>query len=413
MSKERKLFTLKLATMAIFLVNAVLQPAVFSRNLSINEYAFLTTFLGVISYGMLFDAGFGRAFYIELRERFAKKKEIDSVLAYTGKFYYKIGLFLFLSFLLIAFVCGKRFGLSTETWIYVYSFVCFSSVFFGMYRPVLNACDRYISSEYMDIYKRFISTVLIISLFFFELEHAVIIISLLSLYILGYLIREITLNCVKDTRLSDFEPNNLRKNVKKSFVFSFSELTIYNLGYVIVPIYYSDEDIVVFGIAMRVFLAMVIGVRIFADTMIHKFSLNFLNGNITEANEIFIKTRNITLLVALFIVCIFMSLYDILLPIWIKNYTINLNMALSISIFLVSNAILHVAGSFSAVTERGLSISKNISLIFASIMILVLLISANFASLEWLLISYSLSYFIFSLITYFCFTRYVLREPNG
>jgi len=404
--KVKKLLLLKVIGIAVTLISGVLQPGIFSRYLSVGEYAFISTFLGVTAFVTVLDSGVSRAFYLDIRAAFIKGKRYQEKLKRASSFY--IVLYVVIAF--FCFLVAKYYsGLYLEKssiWGYFYSIIVLIAIIFSFYKPILNAIDQYIYVAYWDIYRRFLGLIFCLLILYMSLTEASIINLFLSLPILLMVLWHLY-HHRKATNDNEEGSSQLRQLIKMSAIFSLAEVTIYNVGYLILPFFYDEKDIVIFGIAMRLYLIMAMMIRIFGDSYVHQFTELYHQKKYRAAADVFISTRNKTLFCAITGLIVFLYFYDLILPIWIANYNIPDQMIYAVAILVFSNAILHVAGTFSAVTKKGLNIMKNISLLFSLIITAIFLVGSSKFSLSFVFLIYSLVYMLFAIVSYIAFVKLI------
>ena len=161
---------------------------------------------------------------------------------------------------------------------------------------------------------------------------------------------------------------------------------------------------------MRLYLIMAMMIRIFGDSYVHQFTELYHQKKYHAAVDVFISTRNKTLFCTITGLIVFLYSYDFILPIWIANYKIQDQMIYAVAILVFSNAIIHVAGTFSAVTKKGLNIMKNISLLFSLIITAMFLIASSKFSLSSVFLIYALVYMLFAIVSYIAFVKLIMVD---
>ncbi|WP_421855642.1 hypothetical protein [Oricola sp.] len=408
---ERRLLALKAAGGAITFGTGLLQPIVFSRHLTTSELAYLFTFLGIVTYLSLFDAGAGRAFYITIREKYVAKSDYKATFALSSLFFVALAIVLLVSFSLTSHVLARRFQLYGAGWTPAYTIFSLLITLFALYRPIFYATDRQILYDILDVMKRLISLVLVIVLFLLGMYAACAIACLLALVVIGPVAKSVLRGFAAWPGVRNLNSQKPTIGlVGHSLVYSIAEISIYNFGYFVMPFSFSEKEVVIFGFLMRFYLMLTLIVRVFGDVFLHRFSQHIHSSQHEAAEGVFYKAQLLSTGTALALGIGFFAFGNTLLDVWVDGYAFTNADIAFVSLMVVANSILHVSGAFAGVTKAGLVITKRISVPTAVAIVALFLFGPSVLDLSGVLYGYLFIYAVFSVSTFVAFYLKVLKK---
>lgn len=412
--QEKILIVMKYAGVAVTAATGLLQPVVYSRLLTQEEFAFLLTFSGMIATLLLFEAGVGKAFYIQIRERFIGKHDCNQLVSVATVFYGCVFLIGVIIFLVGATIYSRKMGVEAGEWIYVYAIGTFLLSFYGLYRPVLNALDFVLYSEAWEVYRKFCALIFLGLLVCIGLIPSVGIYAVFSVLILFPFYNLVSRTSFQSlvTFRATTSAKRLQLNVRRSCIFTVSELITYNSGFILVPLFLGAGEVVIYGVAMRIYLSLVMLTRVIADTYVHRFSRLYISGEYEEARGLLKTVVLFSILLSVLLVSILYMVSPWLLPFLIKDVQITSTTLAYICGVVVSNSFLHVFGCFFSTLGDGLKVLQRSSMYFAPIFITAVVVGINCGSAEAVLMMFFVVYLLFSLLTVVLLMMRFFRREN-
>lgn len=410
---EKRLLALKALGLSLTFGTGLLQPAIFSRFLSTNELAYLFTFLGVVTYLSLFDAGAGRAFYIKIREKHTVNQNYENTFFISSIFYLILFAILLVLFFLSALVLIRRFELTSPEWVPFYTLYSLLVTVLALYRPIFYAIDDQVLYDSLDVLKRLLGLLFVAGILFGGITIASATVCLFAIVIIAPVAKSIFRGLKIQPKSRDLRSERpLLDLIGHSLVYSIAEISIYNFGYFVMPIWYSDREVVVFGFLMRFFLMMAMIVRVFGDVFLHRFSHFVHSKQYSSAKRLFFETQLLSTCVAAGLGGLFLFFGNGFLVFWVEGYEFTSAEITFVSVMVLANSVLHVSGVFAGATEKGLITTKQISIPSAILIGSTFALAPNFLDFTELLVLYAIIYSIFAVSTFVAFYQRVLQNAE-
>jgi len=362
-----KLFVL-LNYLAIFigLLNTYFRPKFFEQFFSESNFAFLTLVYGLVVYLGFLDGGISKPLYAELREDFvANQKDYKLLIQQSFSFYNIV-----LSIALIIFftvLCVLSFNLKNTLTITLLFLIASNLVLnfqLQNLKNILIAVNQYEFFQKIEVLRRFSNLIAIISLFIdksFILGNSIANVILILLLVVIYKNQNITVRSLNFSEGLSFY-KSFFKRAKNFFLFTVNEILIYNSGFLLIPVFYKEIDIIMFGLLITVYNGVAIFSRSVIDMSIHEMTKKYLENQKKESWKIF---KYSILFSSLFTVLLFGVIYLFSNPIfkmWVgEKYEFNTLMFLGLFTFLIGNVIQHTAGTFLLSIKNNYSIMMKIS----------------------------------------------------
>lgn len=362
-----KLFVvLNYVAILIGLLNTYFRPKFFEKYFNEANFAFLTLIYGLSVYLGFFDGGISKPLYAQLREDFiSKDKDYKKLIKTSFSFYSLVLSIALLSFSIILFVLSKNLVNSLSVLLLFLIAVNLVLNFqIQNLKNVLIAVNEYEFFQRVEVFRRLSNLIVILSLL---VDDSFIIGNLIANLLLIVLIVIAQKN--QDISYKDFsfkEGFHFYKSffgkAKNFFLFTVNEILIYNSGFILIPIFYKEIDIIFFGLLLTVYNGVAIFSRSVIDMSIHEMTKKYLENKKRESLKIF----NYSILVSgLFTVFLFSGIYifsNQIFKIWVgEKYEFSNLMFLGVFIFLIGNVIQHTSGTFLLSIKNNYRIMKKIS----------------------------------------------------
>ena len=174
---------------------------------------------------------------------------------------------------------------------------------------------------------------------------------------------------------------------------------MYNWGYLIIP-FFSDQLLVLYAILNRIFLGVSIPIRAISDIYIHNLTKIYFSKGFSSIEHKIIKLILISLILGLMMIFFIFYFHKELNFYWLnEKASIDLVFLYAISIFILTNTILHPIGSVLISIGGYFKKMRNYSFIVVTLMITISLILLILNKGEFVLLGASLAYSI-SLVFY-------------
>lgn len=408
-----KLFVLlNYGALLIGVLNTYLRPKFFSQYFTEQNFAFLTIIYGLAIYIGFLDGGISKPLYVSLRERFIKKKEtVSKLITRTFSFYLALFIFVLVLFSLVLLVVYTKFDNSLG--IFLILLLAFNlSINFQIsnFKNILLAVDEYEFFQKIEFFRRFSNLLAICSL---VIDPSFILGMLLSNFIIIVLLFLLKQKLNKKYRLKNrflsiriqeiaaFYKQYFQQS-KNFFAFTVFEIVIYNSGFIIIPFFYNDFDIIQYGLLITVFNGISIFSRAIVDISIHEMTKTYLEGNLIKSKKLFNYSLLITLFINVTVFLIFYSLSEFIFDNWVgEKYIFTQLMNLALLIMLIGNSIQHVSGTILVSLKdnfRHVKYKSGIILFFVLLVQLMVILTHGTISLFYLVTSFV---YFFGAISYF------------
>ncbi|WP_117883841.1 hypothetical protein [Aureibaculum luteum] len=402
-----KLFVfLNYGALLVGVLNTYLRPKFFSQYFSEQNFAFLTITYGLAVYIGFLDGGISKPLYVSLREKFINKKDgISQQIKQTFSFYlilFAIVLLIF-SFVLLFFYYQLQNNLSL---ILIFLLVFNLTVNFQIsnFKNILLAVDEFEFFQKIEFFRRISNLLAICSLvidtsFILGVLLSNVIIVVLLLFLKKKLNQKYNLAnrflSIKWLEITTFYRQYFEQS-KNFFQFTVFETIIYNSGFIIIPFFYDDFNIIQYGLLITIFNGISIFSRSIVDISIHEMTKTYLADNLKKSKKIFHYSLLISLIMNLLIFLVFIIFSEFIFDIWVgQKYIFTQLMYLALFIMLMGNAIQHVSGTILVSLKNNF---KKVKLISRTILIIVLLAQFGVIIVKG---NISLFYFMTSIIYFF------------
>ena len=351
MQKNTKIIFIRLCGVVISSFTAFFSIRILN-NYSVENSSTLIGFLAWLVFTPIFQFGFGRPSYTEIRSRY-----IDNVLNnLLIKSFLKLFTFqsivasLFFGFL--AILIGYSQG---------YNKSIFGLFFFALGIASLGSCsllkdisysiDKELTFELLEIIRRsfllVIYLLLSIKISFTVVGILGIIIAITTHYIQlksTYIIT--TSNNDKTTEWKKIKPNIYIK-AKQFLGFSVNELILYNAVLVAMTVKGNSQNIIFMGIWAKIFLLMTLPMRIYVDSSINSITKKYYTKKKKETWNELIKCLKIGLIVLVINISL-LGQFSVTLFKWLNADFMNneIYFLAAICLWSVGNLIQHIFGSF-------------------------------------------------------------------
>lgn len=384
------------------------QPSLFSKYLSQENFSYLLVIYGVAVYFVFMDGGISKIIYSEVREQFVSNKHFQEKIIASLDLFYILSFLIFLVYFLIVLIFGLFHADSVNfSILLLISFGVSLNILFSYLRPIFSSIDRFEEFELIDIFRKlfiFLSLFLIIfdkSLFltsFFTLISSLIF-GLICFRLLGYpLISLFDFKRIIVKSSSSFKEMFARS--KDVFVFSLSETSIYNFGFIVLPLMYDSNSVIKFGLWLKVFMGLAVLIRFMTDVNIHRLTKLFFQNS----RFAFLKLFDKTLILSIFIVLLSFTLFVLFSKKFFYYWTagkfeFDFNLYVALFFILLGNGIQHLSGTLLLSIGNQFYFMRNWSLLFLGMIICIYSISFYFQfSLGILLVILQVLYFFGSFI---------------
>lgn len=344
---------LKYLGLGCSVVIGFLLPAIFSRNLSTEDFAMATVVLGLSSYFSFFDFGVGKPAYATIRKSFLDggndwKEDIYSIISF---FIFSSCLVLSSFFLLSYFYVGKAYP-DASSFLFLF-FSCFVSlnIFLNNMESVYNAVDKYFHFLIYDFLRKASPVIIIFTIPIYKSLDLPYLFSTIFLFFLAvmssfYFIRN-KIRKLYNLKRHIWFVKKLWKDAFSYLVFNCSEAFIYNFGFIIFPYYLMNVDLIVYGLWLKIFIGINLFSTLVVNIFIHKITKLYHLNDLISA----FKNLAIAFVVALSISLVSLSIFslweDNILHKWVSDskYIENFPLA-ALWFWCVFNSIQSTCGVF-------------------------------------------------------------------
>jgi len=393
-------------------LNTYLRPKFFSQYFSEQNFAFLTIIYGLAIYIGFLDGGISKPLYVSLREKFIKNKEgISKLITQTFSFYLALFVVVLVLFSLVLFIVYTKFQNSLSVvLILLLTFNLSINFQISNFKNILLAVDEFEFFQKIEFFRRFSNLLAICSLvidksFILGMLLSNIIIIVLLLFLKQKLNKKYSLKnrflSIRMQEITSFYKQYFEQS-KNFFLFTVFEIIIYNSGFIIIPFFYNDFNIIQYGLLITIFNGVSIFSRSIVDISIHEMTKTYLGGNLIKSKNIFKYSLLIALLINAMIFLFFYIFSEYIFDNWVgKKYIFTQLMYLALLIMLIGNSIQHVSGTILVSLKDNFRNVKFKSGIILSLILLVqigVIITKGNISLFYLMTSFI---YFFGAISYF------------
>lgn len=400
-----KLFVL-LNYVALFtgLLNTYFRPKFFERYFSSSNFAFLLLIFGYAVYLTFLDGGVSKPFYAVLRAAFVKKGQADKKLLIQAFSFYNI-VFLVALLLFFLLLLGVSLFVPTSLGMGILFLLALHLVLnFQLlnYKHVLQAVDAYEFYQKLEVLRRLINLGMLLSLL---VDPSLLTGSAIANILLLVLVWKVhKQQGVSLNQLSFYKAVDCYRTyfpmAKNFFLFTVNETLIYNSGFILVPLFFGEREIIVFGLLLTVYNGVALFSRSIIDMSIHEITKSYLEGNTRKSKKVFSYSLLVSGVITLLM---FTGIYLLASPIfsvWVgTEYLFSDAMFIGILIFLLGNVLQHVSGTFLLSVNNNYKTMKKMSFwILLGIAISQLLICWFQKSLEYFFVVTAVIYALGSFV---------------
>lgn len=402
---------LSYSALFIGVLNTYFRPKFFSKYFSEQNFAFLTVVYGLTVYISFLDGGISKPIYTSLREKFVNKQEdINSLIKKTLSFYTLLFLIVLAVFTIILFVVYHWYENSLLTVLILLLAINLTINFqVSNFKNVLIAVDEFEFFQKIEFFRRSSNLLALCALiidptFILGISLGTIIVIVLLIVVYQKLSLTYKITRYFDLNIShiiDFYKEYFNQS-KHFFLFTVFEILIYNSGFIIIPLFYNDFNVIQYGLLITVFTGISIFSRAIVDISIHEMTKKFISNDKKGSKRIF----NYSILIALGINILALVglkiLADFVFNIWVgEKYMFTNIMFLALFLMLMGNAIQHASGTLLLSVNNNFKEVKNISFLILVVLILAqLFVVYSKQNLSYFYLITSIIYF-FGAISYF------------
>jgi O-antigen/teichoic acid export membrane protein len=405
-NKINKLIVLRYVGIFFEVLYGFVQPNLFSRYQTKENFAFFLILYGSAIYFVFMDAGLGRLSYSQIRKEFIDnnfnyKKNISTIISV---YLYVLLIIISLYFLYSLFISNSLANTVLPLTLFLFSIYVGINIIFSYLRSIFNAVDKYLMFEKYDFLRKVVN---LLSIFLVIIDHSllltiivnIVFICLLIFLLLYKLIRKLDISFSFSYKECVFFVKSNIQDSKDIIIFSLCEALIYNGGFLLFPYFLSTFDTIIYGLWMKVFMGFAVLMRAIADISIHSITEAFHKNNNKLMLVLFKNTLTISCLVGVGLTAIFYFLDDMLFKYWVgTEYLFSTLLFLSFVVFFLGNCIQHSAGIFIMSLGSYFSFMRTRSMFICLFSIIVTLITLKvFRSIEITLLVFSIVYLIGSL----------------
>jgi O-antigen/teichoic acid export membrane protein len=390
---------------AIFigLLNTYFRPKLFSSYFSESDFAVLTLIYGLAVYLAFLDGGISKPIYSSLREQFIKNSNYQRLVNQSYSFYTLV-LIVALVFFSITVLSISSFIENTLTTALLLLLGVNLVLNFHVLnlKNILTAIDEYEFFQKIEVVRR-ASNLLAISFLFID-----------KTFILGNLVANIILIIlifkIKRTDRLLIPKINFKEGVvfykkefskaKNFFVFTVNEILIYNSGFLLVPIFFDEIDIIKFGLLITVYNGIALFSRSIIDISVHSITKNFLENKKNKSFKIFKYSILLSSIISLLFFAGFYLFLNEIFNIWVgEKYMFSNLMLVGLLVFLIGNAVQHISGTLLLSLKNNFKLMRKISsVIFLAIAICQIVICYYNLELQYFFIITAIIYFLGSFL---------------
>jgi O-antigen/teichoic acid export membrane protein len=354
--KLKQFAALRFLSVGLEIIFGFIQPFLFHKFFNDSAFAFILLLYGYAVYFSFFDVGFGKLAYAKIRSKYVQGKPVKNEVEDAIIFYTSLFLIIAFFFALFALVFSTiRQSPFLPIVLVLFSINIAGNIVFTFLRGVFNAFDASATFEKYDIIRKVIN---IGSLILIAVDNSLLTtqvctiggIALLFFFILRHLYRQFGIKFQKSWLNIFRQLSRLRQSFAETkfiFVFSIFEALIYNSGYILIPIFLTNRDIIQYGLWMKISMGIATLMRVITDVMIHPLTRTYFNNQMAAARSVFNKTIFASLGLVLAACLSFYLIQDIFMAYWVDStYIFNNALLLTLLMMLAGNGLQHVSGSF-------------------------------------------------------------------
>ncbi len=383
--KLKKFAGLRLLSVMLEFIYGFGQPFVFSRSFGEADFAFILILYSCAVYFTFFDAGISKLSYARLRKSYITgTSSLPQVLSNTLIFY--IALSVVVTGLFLVFTLSLSYFFTNGFRWYVlmlFSMATGLNIMFSFFRSIYNALDLSVKFEYMDMGRKLINIAALALLF---LDKTMLLTGLVMLVGLAFIFLVIIFTLIRHfsipRQLFKFSSSGIWALIKENFsqsryifLFTISETVVYNSGFILIPFFLLNRDIIQYNLWMKIYLGIAVFMRIVTDVTLHNITRHYFNNEIAAAKKWYFKTIWLSLGLVSCGTLVFYLLQGRIFPSWVgAGYVFNNWLIAALLIMLTGNSLQHVSGSFLLSTGHHFKQTGKLSMVMAMVTITVLLL---------------------------------------
>jgi O-antigen/teichoic acid export membrane protein len=369
---EKRYALTKYASIFLSLVSGYIQPLIFARFFAEREFALLTLLYGLAVYFAFCDGGISKPIYARLRRGYVQQElrtgEIEDITAFY--------MFLLLGLTGAACIATVGIGLCYKNPFPLFILILLGlilsfNVIISYYKNILNSLDEYILSEKLDIARKIINVVALLTLFLhhrFVVALGINVVGLLGVFCLlvWTIARRFSLNVRGCFALRWETTKRVCKSYfgdsKHYFAFSINETLIYNSGYILVPLFLEDVDVVQYGLWSRVYLGIATLVYAIGEIGLPGITRAYFSNDKRRTESYFLRILLYSIVAVIILLIGVCANIDTLFQYWVDGkYRFQSLAVLALVVWLVGNSIQHVSGSFLLAMGGQFGMMKKVS----------------------------------------------------
>jgi O-antigen/teichoic acid export membrane protein len=348
---------------------AFLQPALFSRHMSHDDFALLSFLYGIIAYLAFCDFGMHKPIYSALRKAHVSggrvRKKLQTYLSLYLLILVMVGVF-FAAVLMV--MPGREIYRISRPTLGFFAFAASANLFLNYIEYIFNALELQVVFQKIDISRRAAN---IFSLLFLLVDSSFFLTICVNVALLtgccSYAIRSLGhrygVQPQLDLKTSWALVRRLWSKSRDSLTLTMSDTLIYNFGFLILPFFLGPADIISYSLWLKVFFGGALIIRIIIDIYIHDITRFHFLGEPSRAAALLRKSIYLSLLLALGFSLAFFLVKTVLFAVWVQNVSaFSDHQYASLGIWLGALAIQGSAGTFLLSQGGSFAFMRNTSL---------------------------------------------------
>lgn len=349
---------------------AFLQPALFSRSMSHDDFALLSFLYGIIAYLAFCDFGMHKPIYSALRKAHMSGRRVREKLHTYLSFYLLILVVVGVVFAAALIVMPDRviYGISRPT-LGFFALAASANLFLNYIEYIFNALELQVVFQKIDITRRAANVFSLLLLFldssfFLTIFANVAFLTGCCYYAFRTLGRRYGVRPQLDWKTSRALVRRLWSKSRDSLALTMSDTLIYNFGFLILPLYLGSADIISYSLWLKVFFGGALIIRIIIDIHIHDITRFYFSGEHSRAAAILRKSIHLSLLLAIGFALAFFLSKPVMFALWVKDVSaFSVYQYASLGIWLGALAIQGSAGTFLLSQGGSFAFMRNTSLL--------------------------------------------------
>lgn len=347
---------------------AFLQPALFSRTLSQGEFAALSFLYGVIAYLAFCDLGMSKPIYATLRSLVISKKDITNDLQSCLSFYIVMMLMTAVAFTLLLLILpvAQLRNIAAPTLV-LFAVAASQNVFINCIEYVFNALEMQVAFQQIDISRRSanifsLPLLLVDPTFFLTIILNVFALSICCAVVIFQLQKNHQLRISLDIPACRVLIRKHWPNSRNSLALTINDTLIYNIGFIVLPVFLGASDIVNYSLWLKVFFGGALVIRIIIDIYIHDLTRHYFAGEFLQARALLIRAIKYSVILAIIFELTFYLASPVIFSVWVKGrFHFNILYHLALGLWLIALSVQSSAGVFLLSQGKSFIQMRNLS----------------------------------------------------